>query len=494
MRKVVLLVFLLLTYLLLRPILGDVWYPMHDTTSVARAYLLGKTLGSGQIPAVWATELSGGAGYPLFHFYAPAFSYLSLLGKIITGSYFVGIKLTLMLTAMTGLIGMYMLTRKWGRLVGLVTAVSYGLLPYAAVDLFVRGAFAEYLAMGLLPWVFYIWTDLSTPRRQVFASLITVLFILSHNLIPLITIPFLAIWILVHSKHNPQKLVLPTVLVLALSAFYVAPLLFERNFVVADRVARTTDYTKHFVAPSQLWNSAWGYGGSGLGVEDGMSFKVGKIALLLAGLSSLLILIKRQQSMLFFVVSAAISLYMTTSYSALFWHKLPYLATVQFPWRFLTLAGFFVSILAGYILSYIPNKLIQATLALIVVAGLIWTNLKLFKPQTVFPADLSLYTSQSYLSTIPQIVPEYLPKWVGQPSAVDPSSTVLPYYFYPTWKVTLDGKSTSTYPADQGYLAFANPHQSTDVIVTQAHTQLEILANIISLLALVITLSIYVKN
>lgn len=493
MQKLVLAFFLLIALLLFRPLLGNSWYPVHDTTSIARVYLLEKTLQGGQVPAIWAAELNEGAGYPLFHFYAPAFTYLALLGKTLTGSYFDGVKIVLFLVSVFGMTGMYLLVRKWGRAAGLVAATSYALLPYAALNLYVRGAFAEYLAMTLLPWVFYAWQNVKSTRSQVFAAVITTLFILSHNLIPLITLPFLLVWIFLNGKKNIKALLLPTLLTLGLSLFYLAPLVFERGFVQVDKVAATTDFAKHFVAPTQLWNSTWGFGGSGIGIEDGMSFKVGKIQLVLATVAGLFILLKRKKFW-YFPVGLAIAAFMTTSSSSLLWSKLPYLSLVQFPWRFLTLVGFFASVLAGYSLTLIKNNLLKTITSLILVAVLLYINLKLFLPQTVFPAEITSYTSTSYLSTIPEIVPEYRPVWIDQANPERPSSTVLSHYYYPTWQITLDGKRVATFPSKDGYLAFANPNNSTNYTAVQAHTPLEYWAILVSIASLVLALKLYAKN
>ncbi|MFZ2200152.1 MAG: 6-pyruvoyl-tetrahydropterin synthase-related protein [Microgenomates group bacterium] len=466
---------------------------MHDSTSIARVYLLEKTLSTGQFPAIWAGELNDGAGYPLFHFYAPLTTYLGLLGKFISGSYFVGLKLVLVLASLLGMTGMYSLARKWGRGAGIVSAFAYALLPYAAVNLYVRGAFAEYLAMGLLPWVFYCWVDIGTRRKQLSATFITTLFLLSHNLIPLITAPFLLIWIIINKPKNLKNLVLPILATLTLTAFYLIPLLFERSFVQADSIARTTDYSLHFVSPAQLWNSTWGYGGSAAGIEDGMSFKVGKIQLLLAMFGSILIIFRSKRKELFFLISAIIALFMTTSYSNMIWQNIKIISIVQFPWRYLVLVGFFVSILAGYSVTFIKSKFIQFGFSAAIVILFILLNLKYFVPQSTFVANQGDFTNSAYLSNLPNIIPEYAPRWLITKNIPFENSTVLPYYYYPTWQVQKDGKDVQTFPSSQGMLAISNPSHSTNIVAKQSHTGLEIVANFMSLVALIVTIKLYVK-
>ncbi len=466
---------------------------MHDSTHISRVYLLEKTLSAGQIPAIWASDITDGAGYPLFHFYAPLAYYLALAAKLFTGSYFVGLKFVLLLSTMLGMSGMYLLVRKWGRAAGIVSSISYAVLPYAAVNLYVRGAFAEYLAMGLLPWVFYVWIDLSTKRKQVIAAFITALFLLSHNLIPLITAPLLLIWIIINKPQDLKRWIIPTVATLTLSVFYLLPLLFERSFVMADTVARTTNYALHYVSPSQLWNSTWGYGGSGVGLEDGMSFKIGKVQLILAVLASLLIIARKKYKQLFFVLAAIFAYFMSTEYSSILWSSVGVLSIVQFPWRFLVLGGFFASVLAGYAVTLLPTKVLQSLLGTSFVILLLIFNLKYFVPQTTFVSNPDDFTSQNYLNTLPSIVPEYQPIWTSTQDQISPDYTVLPQLYYPTWQVVLDSSEVMAVPVN-GHLAFYNPKASSNYSIKQIHTRLENIATIISLISLIYLLKLYVKN
>lgn len=487
--------FAIVAWLLLRPILGDVWYPTHDTTHIARLYLMESTIRGGQFPPIWSDVLNGGLGYPLFHFYAPLFYYLSLLLKLFVGSYFVAIKTTLFLSLLAGMWGMYLLVKNWaGRASAVISAISFGTLPYVALNLYVRGAYAELLSVSLLPWLFYAWQKLSTRSQIIAGSTVTALFILSHNLIPLITLPFLLVWILYHHWPKLTSVFIPIILTLLLSAFYVLPLAFERNFVQAEAVARTTRYDHHFVYPTQLWNSTWGFGGSGVGVEDGMSFKVGKLHLLLAVLSTLILLVAKSRQrprVILLAGSALAAAFMATPFAEPIWDQLSLLQVVQFPWRYLAVLGFFVSALSGLFLSQIRPPIIRHVAMLITIFVLFYLNLKLFAPQTTFTPDLSSYTSSSYLSTISSIVPEYLPRWMSRESALNTPLGSKAYY--PTWIVKVDGSPVSTWPSDEGLLMFDNPGGSSSVDYIQSHTPLEKIGFWISSLTILSLLLSYVK-
>ncbi len=492
------------------------WYPMHDTTHFARLFLMEKTIRAGQFPPIWADLANETYGYPLFHFYAPFLYYLTLPLKLLVSSYSLGFKLALSLLTFIGGLGMYFLGRRWGRVGGLLAAASFLTLPYNAVNLFVRGAFAEYTATMLLPWLFLVWQKPQRGKQVYLTSLITSVFVLSHNLVPLIVFPILVVWILYHHHHSLKSLVYPAILFLLLTSYFLLPLLFERSFVQVDRIARTTDFHLHFVQPWQLWNSTWGFGGSAPGVEDGMSFKLGKLQILLAGLG-LLYLLKSKKFRAFGLIlsfSIAFAFFMTTQFSQPIWQFIPYLSVIQFPWRYLTLLGFLVAFLSGIALQWWP-RLLRLPVVLIFVLTLFFFNLKYFRPQSNFPSADQDLVSQTYLThTLAWIIPEYLPAWMPSFPSQPPTSFIqnqLPEYqlisqtnryqlmlslkkdqtiiinktYYPTWKATLDNKTITLIPTKDGLIQTFIPRGQHTLILFQSHTLLEQLSFYLSLATII---------
>jgi len=450
-----------------------------------------QTIRTGQFPPIWAEGINHGYGYPLFHFYAPLFYYLALSLKLFVGSYFTAIKLTLFSTIFLGVFGMYQLLKKWGRAPAILAGVAFGTLPYLAVDLYVRGAYAELLSMCLLPWLFYVWQDLSSHRKQATAGLITTLFLLSHNLIPLLIFPFLIVWIFLKQKSHLKRLIVPVALSFLLSSFYLLPLFLERSFVLADQIAKVSYFELHFVAPTQLWNSTWGFGGSAVGLQDGFSFKLGKIQLILAfGSLGLLAFRSKRKFVLFFFSAALLSAFMATAYSKFIWDYISVLQIAQFPWRFLTLIGFFVAALAGFSVTLLHRRPLRLLVAFLAICSLLFINLKLFVPQKTFPASLTDFTSPEYLDTISSIVPEYQPRWLTEtpPNPAGP----LDRAYYPTWEVKVDGEFVPASPTDNGLLSYPNPNNSSNVELIQSHTPLEKFSYLLTLIGL-IWLIIYAK-
>ena len=494
---------LLLTCL---PLLKFGFFDVHDPTHLGRVYLLRETLMDGQIPAVWANTANLGYGYPLFHFYAPAFYYLVGFMGIFTPTLLTALKLSLILISLSGGIGMYYLMKRYGHLVGLLSAVSFLLVPYRAIGLFVRGSYAELFAIMLLPWLFWAWRSLN-PRRVGVTSVITALFLLSHNLIPLLVAPFLMVWTLLYQGKHLRRVVITAMLSLLLASFYLLPLIFERDFVQVDALSRLTNYSLHFVSPSQLWDSVWGFGGSAPGLEDGISFKIGKLHLILAGLGVIVGLRhkKAQTLALFAGVTLLFSVIMTTSFSRILWDNIFVLQVIQFPWRFLALISLAVSVLAGLSVTLFKSTQLRTLYTILTISLLLFFNLKYFSPQAQKPYSDQEFTNTTFLQNeLAAKVPEFLPVWVSSfpesqapslpTSQEGPGTFVLPRTYYPTWVATDNGMPLALRPSQDGLIEFDLLDDSHEIVITQSHTLLESIASFISLITLFVVGYLYVKS
>lgn len=449
------------------------WYPMHDSTHPVRLMLLRETVLGGQFPAIWASHINLGYGYPLFHLYAPLFHYLALAFT----SFFslaLSLKLTLWLTLAVGGTGVWVATRSLGRSASTLAVVCFLFSPFLALDLYVRGAYAELLSLALFPWVLTTLQNLKTAKTVIPASLATSLFLLSHNLIPILALP-LVLALLANVRPSLKTLLAYSLLTFGLTAWYLFPLVFERGFTHAEDIAKTTAYAKHFVEPWQIWNSTWGFGGSALGVEDGMSFKLGKLQLLLATLGVLTAVVKRNSSTLLLALFLLFSLALATPVSAPLWENLSLLQVVQFPWRSLGLAAVLLSLLAGYSLTLIKSRHLRASLALLLSLAAIFLNYKYFRVQT----SLEFPTA---VTDIAPVVPEYLPVWMTAPPTTPSQNGQVAYY--PTWVVNENQQRLPTSPDAAGLLTYQPSSNTAPVTLTQGHTPLQKLGYTTTILTL----------
>lgn len=478
----------LLSWYILGPVLPPgVWYPMHDSTHPVRLLLMHETIMGGQFPPLWASEINHGYGWPLFQFYAPLFHLVAtFLTWVFTPT--TSLKITLFLTTTIGGAGVFLFAKRWGRIAATVATFAFLLSPFVALEIYVRGAYSELLSLCILPWVLLTTEELTTPARVARGALCLALFVLSHNLIPLLALPLTLVWMLYHNHLRIKKVVWTILLALGLSSWFTLPLIFERQFTKVDQIAVTTNYSLHFVEPWQLWDSTWGFGGSAGGVEDGMSFKLGKLQIALGLLGLVLAVITRKKSIVMLGLFLIISIFLATPYAKTLWDNLPPLQLVQFPWRSLGLVIIFLSLLTGFAASRLPSKPIRA-----VAAGAFIVLFWRFGHQYFRPESVTTDNTSGQARDIASVVPEYEPKWLTTlPSS--PASTIptvitgpveatLPRAYYPTWRASLDGRPVTLNNSPSGLLTLTVPSGTHKLKLWQSHTTLEFFSYGLTLLA-----------
>lgn len=478
MKKFILLV---VVGLALLPLFHSGLFDVHDPTSLVRFYTLHETVRAGQFPAAWTNLLNQGYGYPLFLYYAPVFSYLGVILKLFTPTYLLALKFSIGLMVGVAAIGMYRLMRQSvGSLSALISASAYTLLPYHAATLYVRGSYAEGMTWAILPWLLYFWGRPKRDNRSiVITSVVTALFFMSHNSLPFVFAPFLLIWIVMYSKGFSKQIIITSLLSTCLSLWFLLPVLFERGLVQIDRIASLTIYSDHFLSLGQLWHSPWGYGGSApVGQVDGMSFMLGKFQIILASLALLLVAKARKwdKRILFFLSILLFYSFMTTSISAPIWSVFNGLSILQFPWRLLAFASFGLAVLAGYSVEFIPKKA-QLIFALLSISGLIFFNIKFFRPERYVNYLDQDFINESELRTVAKNkIPEYLPTWMPAfpTSAADDGYTrtaisvsgtthyqesaplTISATYMPQWQLKVDGKIEPIYPSQYGTIVSRN--------------------------------------
>src|SRR5260221_8591212 len=196
------LLFLLLGILCLwalKPLLVSGFFPIHDDEQIARLYELHKVLLDGQIPPRWVPDLGFGYGFPLYNFYPPLFYYVGEIFHLLTFSFITSTKIALGVSFVLSAVFMFLWVKdRFGRLAGIFAAIVYVYAPYHAVDIYVRGAFAEFFSFIWIPAV--LWSFDRISRKQSFGNILLsgiflTFVVLSHNLVAMQVIPFFVIYI-----------------------------------------------------------------------------------------------------------------------------------------------------------------------------------------------------------------------------------------------------------------------------------------------------------
>lgn len=524
-----------LSLVVVKPLFIQGYFPMHDNTQIQRVSEMGKALKDGMFPVRWAGDLGYGYGYPIFNFYAPLAYYFGGFLTIFGIDPIVATKTMMGLPILLAGVFMFFLGKEfWGRVGGVVASAFYLFAPYVALDLYVRGDVSELWAYAFIPLtVFSLWKlSVSGKIRYVFlASFAYATVILSHNLTAFMVTPFLLIFIFLLfriTKRSVVKFMLffSVFLGIMLASFYWIPALFEMQYTnVSSQVGGAAHFRDHFICPSQLWNSPWGFGGSVQGCKDGLSFKLGKLNIITGFFLIILTYIPlrrkiEKRNILWFAgIFLFFTLFLTLHQSQIIWETLSPMAFFQYPWRFLLLASFFIAFIIGSFPQFL-NIFMKKPLATLFFSGvlvilLITVQYEILSPQTIFPLSAQEATDEKTIKwTTSKISDEYMPKNFEKPKnendivrekiAVSLESSVVTYLtlkthlldaeitsakeepvliktaYFPAWELAIDGKKSAYTPTSKG-LVFMAPKGRHILGLHFEQTLIEKISNILSL-------------
>lgn len=526
-------------YILLKP--G--YFSMHDDLQVMRIYQMEKCLADGQIPCRWSQDLAYGYGQAMFNFYSVFPYYLGALVRIATPLSIIDtVKFLFLVTQIASMIGMYILAKNfWGRLGGILSALLFAYGPYHAVDTFVRGALSESFALAIFPFIWlsiYLLTEKQNYWRVLGLSFgLTVLFT-THNISSLIFAPFTLAWgfywfWIKKSLRFLYSLLASLLLALGLSAFFLVPNLAEQSLI--QKSFLTEDYFfygAHFVSLKQLFfERDWGYGPSIFGPDDEISFQIGwpywwlGFLLFILGLSWLRSKNFDKKSLAFILLGllffSGLTSFLTHLRSNFIWLNVGLLSYVQFPWRFLGLTIFFLS-LAGGALAKIGFGFGKLIIVLLIPLTII-LNARYFKPQYYWwwASDEEKLSGEAFVIQQKAAILDYLPNWVKvapkEPASTSPriikgngiisnfskrsnnfffdaeifeeSEISIPIIYYPGWKVIKEGKVMESQPSGDYGLITVNLPRGKQMISGRFEDEgVRSLSNFISLVSVMLIL------
>jgi hypothetical protein len=396
-------------------------------------------LGDGHFPVRWMPDANYGYGYPFYNYYAPLSIYIASFFRLLGFAFVPAIKLTQLAGFLVAAGSMFILGRRWfdNNWAGLLAAGAYTFAPFHLVNIYVRGdSLAEFWAMAFYPLV-VLTIDLllskikssagaelvetansdhgphdngaqrlSTPsatRAMVFLAIAFACLVLSHNISALIFTPFILLFIFLgptiyitspwqNGRQYLTTLFRPAVALfigLVLSAWFWLPALAEQNLAQLDPVTKGYfHFSNHFRTEDLIQLSIpFDYDAA-----DGNAFRMGLVQALLAisGLAILLTVGAKNASVneagkakpkvamgyrVFIAAGLILATLMITNLSNVLWQQLPLLPFVQFPWRFLSVQAFFVS-LATAAFALLPGRriIVPVMMIALMLSGLV--NLK----------------------------------------------------------------------------------------------------------------------
>lgn len=366
------------------------FYTSHDgETHVARIAQYYLALSDGQIPPRWAKTLHGGLGSPIFVYIYPLPYLLGSLVHALGASFTNSFKILIATSFVLSGIFAYLWLREIfeSEKAAFLGALAYMWVPYRFALIYVRASLSETLAYTFLPLLLWSLTKLAKNTNlkwMAVSSLILALLMLSQNLVVYMTIPLVAIYVLlqVFWQKSPKYFLAALFVAVwgfGMTAITYLPDLFERNYVHFDELFQNV-YKSHFVTFAQLIHSPWGYGFDLPGtVNDQLSFQIGLAHILIILISFLILLLAiikkvsfiKETTLLqktlavFFLVVLIISvlLMLETRATYLIWKNFKPLQIIDIPWRLLGIVALSTSFLASFVAKSLKSGLIFILLA-----------------------------------------------------------------------------------------------------------------------------------
>ncbi|MBI4670638.1 MAG: hypothetical protein HY741_03085 [Chloroflexi bacterium] len=408
----------LVSLLALGPMLqaGYFWGAHDARHSVYFLFEFDRVFRDGVLYPRWFPDMTYGYGYPLFNIYGPLAFYIGEFFHLLGFGFVTAVKIVFALAWVLSGLAMYGFVKRVfeNRNAAFIAGLLYVFMPYHLIDVYVRAALAESVALVFLPltlWAFYNTVEAgravilrsgatknlssrdveilrsaqndSHPIRSIlFAAFAYAGMVFAHNGIALLFSIVLAAWILFlvlrtrdsknrfFSKENILGLirnVLPTIvgglLGLGLTGIFMLPLILEYRYInVAQWTQNYYSYQDHFVEPFQLFSPAWGFGISNLGPVDGLSFQLGLVPVILA-FFSLFVIAKNPNAkrayILFFLILTIVVVLLMFDFSLPAWRAFGLASVAQFPWRLLTLTTVSLSVVGGSVMLLDAERVSQ---------------------------------------------------------------------------------------------------------------------------------------
>jgi dolichyl-phosphate-mannose-protein mannosyltransferase len=477
----------------------------------------------------WAPDLGAGAGQPLFIFSPPLPYYLAELWHLLGFDILVSLNLTAVIAIVASACFMFLFADyQFGRRAGWLATAAYLYAPYFHVDIFARHAFSELMAFPFYPLTLYGFSRYSRENKTTFlivGAIAWAAILLSHNPSALLFSPLLLGFAVFLGWRNRSGRAIAGMLIAiaagtALAAFVWLPALAESKFVYIERsLEATTNYLDHFVYPSQLWSTTWGFGRSITGSGDDLSFSFGWEHLLLIPLTGWLVFTGAKQALRswFIVLTSALAVIavMMAPVSMKAWGLLPLIRQVQFPWRLLTNGSVVISVIAAVYASALEQRRnavvwFWAALALLVVPNLSHIGFEKYYPLIAAewtPEAIAMNRIETTANA------EFEPRWVqhradyseNKISTVSGAATVskvertptswrmetnssteailqVELLYFPGWTVLVDDTPVATQIDGAGRMQFRVPAGAHHVAVQFRRSAIRFTAELISAL------------
>ncbi|EKE12925.1 MAG: hypothetical protein ACD_13C00119G0006 [uncultured bacterium] len=412
------------------------FFPMHDDLQAFRFYEMDKCFADFQIPCRWVPDAGYGYGYPQFNYYPPSVYYIGEALHLLGIGFIDTTKILFAAGLVLSALAMFLLVSEMlGNFPGFVSAMLYTFVPYKAVEVYVRGAMSEFWSLVFYPLIFWAVYKLIKTLKTKYIALLALsigMLLTTHLLMSMIFVLPAAIWTIYWLvKENKLakigKVAAGVALGVGFAAFFILPVIFEGKYAHTETLTMGYfGYLQHFVNVFKLFISReWGYGSSGFPNEK-LNLSTGLIqwtfALVAFALGAFYIFVKKKNKemkdwsclLITLSIMELSTLFMIHVKSSFIWKLFPFLAWLQFPWRFLSVSIFLLAIIGGIGIHLLPK--FKKTVGISLVALAIILNYSYFVPKDwINITDAEKFSGASWQKQLTISIFDYLPIYAKLP-------------------------------------------------------------------------------
>lgn len=450
------------------------------------------------------SSFSNGYGYSWNLFYGPISVYGMCLINLIIKDFMISYKIFVFICMLLSGICMYKFTKEisGNNDVGILASILYMTFPYHLTDLYTRNALGEFVSFIFIPLVFLgLYRLFFTEKKTYHLSLGAIGLILTHNLSTIMVALFAMFYVIynlekLQDKKIQKKLLINALFIILITSFYWMPLIetrFSSNYEVYEQgMMSTSEKTAdNGLELNQLFVT----------MNDGsFVFELGPHILIMVALSIMTFRLMRPEfkgQYIVFFVSGLLSLWMSTKYFP--WRYLPEeFSIIQFPWRMLMPAAFFLSLVCAINMYAIIKKfnfkdvVVISTISILYI--LAFSSALVFYDEDVVP-NIKDFTLGEFSGKGFEVIAgcgkgEYLPvkayenrfyiasreqgiyvlegkaivekenkngsNYTANVKTLDAEYTIfeLPYIYYPGYTITLDSIKLEDFETKNGFLGF----------------------------------------
>lgn len=532
----------LIALILSAPLLTKGFYWSHDGVyHISRNFATNAGILAKQFPPLLMSSFCNNFGYGWNIFYPPLETYISGFFSLFT-SIVNAMKLTIMLSIIVSGIAMFKLINKisQNKDMAFITSIVYITAPYFISDIYCRMAMGEVVAYMFFPILFYGLYDIfyASGKENYFLAIGALGIVLSHNISTLMAVTISVIFVIVNIKKLFMKstrkniwknLIINGVFIILISLFFYGPLLEHKTateYTAFAQGASRKMFLDQRIYPSQLFfgkaKPDWSYNLSEERLNENMALVIG-LPIIVALLFTPIVLrkIKKEYKLLYIVtlcVGIIFGIMATTIFPWEWFPKVP--SVIEFPWRFLLVSTFTLSIIAGINIYKSISNLKLETMYILILVILIYSGdyiTNLVKYDTEF--DVSYLYSNNKLDGNQCAAYEYLPvkakdnfEYIGKRTdgviVLSGNATVkdeekngsnmnfvvegdnldtaleLPYIYYLGYNIYVNGEKVEYTESDNGFIMINVALNGTSTVeINYTGTKLEKITFIISVVS-----------